>query len=372
MPMKRSSEIKVGLFAILAMVLFLVSVMVLTSKSSFFRESIVIHTSFQNIGGLIEGSEVRISGVLIGFVKTISFAPEEGATTVLVDMTVDDRGMDRVMKDSKATIGSLGLLGKKYIEIMPGLKEAGTVQDGDFIVGVDPASLSDALDKGGKIMDSIGATATHLEVLFASIAGKGDTETDLSRTISTIKRIVGRVETGDGVLHTLIYDPSKRKLVDVFAVSAAHIRAMITDVHEGSGTLHELIYGDQYKQLMTNLADTSEALRAIVVDLRTKPGVLHALIYDEEQLKLLEHIVDTTDNLARITERIERGEGTIGGLIVDPSIYEDLKKLPGEVERNRVVKTYIRYVVRKREEDLEKREQPPDNPPAQETPEPEE
>ena len=71
------------------------------------------------------------------------------------------------------------------------------------------------------------------------------------------------------------------------------------------------------------------------------------------------------------TARIERGEGTLGGLINDPSIYEDLKKLTGEVERNRVLKTYIRYVVRQREEELERVNQPPPNPPAEETPAPE-
>jgi len=370
MPLKRASEIKVGLFALIALGAFLSTVIILTSKSSMFRDSITVHTSFKNIAGLIAGSEVRVSGVTVGLVKSISFSPKESDPTVLVQLTIDDRGMDRVTKDSQATINSLGLLGKKYIEIIPGTLAAGVVEDGDFIVGVDPASLTDALDKGGKIMDSIGETASHLEVLFASISGEGEAKTDLSETISSIRRIMHQVETGNGVLHSLIYDATKSKIVADLAQTTANINAIVGDVREGTGNLHEVIYGTQFKTLIDNLADTSDSLRQIMNDIRTQPGVVHGLIYDEQQYKILNDLQVAVANLAKITERIERGEGTVGGLLIDPTIYEDLKKLTGEVERNRVMKTYIRYVVKKREQDLEEQMEPPANPPAEETPAP--
>lgn len=375
MPLKRSSEIKVGLFALIALGAFLVSVLILTSKSSFFRTTITIHSSFSNIAGLIPGSEVRVSGVTVGLVKNINFSPKEGDPTVLVELTIDDRGLDRVAKNSKATIASLGLLGKKYIEIIPGTIEKGLVEDGDFIQGIDPISMSDALDKGGKIMDTIGKTSEHLEVLFASISGQGETQTDLSETITSIRRIASRVETGNGVLHSLIYDAEKTKIVanvlsttDHIRATAEHVQEIVENVRTGSGTLHELIYGEQFKLLVDNLTNTSEALRQIISDIRTEQGVLYGLIYDPEKFKILEHLQATAANMEDITARIVRGEGTVGGLIIDPTIYEDIKKLTGEVERNRVLKSYIRYVVRQQEEELEEQSEPPANPPSESTP----
>jgi len=371
MPVSRASEIKVGLFVLIALGAFLVSVLVLTSKSSLFRQTIKVRTSFKNVAGLIAGAETRVAGVTIGYVSDIHFSAKPGDSTVFVELTIDDRGIKKVTKDSKATIATLGLLGKKYIEVIPGQKTL--VSNGDFIEGVDPASLTDALDKGGKILNEIGAAAESLRILFGSVTGQSGQETDLSRTITSIRNIVENVQNGSGTLHALIYDPDKAKIVanilrttDDIRATTEEVRQIVGNVRSGSGTLHELIYGEQYKRLIENLADTSEAIRQVAHDIRTERGVLYGLIYDPQQYQMLENIRATAENLRRITERIERGEGTIGGLIIDPTIYEDLKKLTGEVERNRVLKTYIRYVVRQREEEIEQEEQPPPNP----TPEP--
>ncbi|MHA1567999.1 MAG: MlaD family protein, partial [Alphaproteobacteria bacterium] len=91
MPMKRASEIKVGLFTVIALGAFLGAVLILTSKSSIWRDTITVHTSFKNIAGLIPGAEVRLSGVTVGLVKNISFSPREGDPTVLIELTIDDR-----------------------------------------------------------------------------------------------------------------------------------------------------------------------------------------------------------------------------------------------------------------------------------------
>ncbi|NLH47446.1 MAG: MCE family protein [Myxococcales bacterium] len=370
MPLPRSSEIKVGLFALVVLVAFLASIVVLTSKTSLFRESIDLRTSFKDIAGLIEGSEVRLSGVTVGFVNQIQFSPEKGDPTVFVSFNLDDRGIDRVMKDSKVTISSLGLLGKKYLEIMPGTLAAGRVENDDFLEGINPASMAEALDKAGVVLDNIRDTTFDLKKLFASIAGEEGAETDLSRSITSVRNIMAEVEGGRGVLHDLIYEPTKAEILTNIAATTRRINTVVARIEEGPGNIHEIVYGQQVKALMDNLSTTSEALRQVMVDLKEEKGLIHGLIYDPEKYQMLEDLKMSAANLARITERMDQGEGTIGGLLIDPTIYEDLKKLTGEVERNRVLKTYIRYVVRKREMDLEKSMEPPPNPPADSTPVP--
>jgi phospholipid/cholesterol/gamma-HCH transport system substrate-binding protein len=370
MPLKRSSEIKVGFFALVVLAVFLTAIIVLTSKTGFFRHTITLHAKFKDIAGLINGSEVRLAGVAVGYVTRIRFSPVKGEATVWVDFTVDDRAMDRVNKDGVAGISSLGLLGKKFLDLSPGTADAGLVTDGFTLASVEPSSMSEALDKANKIMDSAGDAAAYLKRLFASMAGEPGTETDLSRTVTSVRNIVGEVETGKGVLHDLIYEPTKTQILTDLQATVHRISGIVATVEKGPGNIHEVIYGEQVKKLMDNVAATSDALRQTIVDIKQEKGVIHGLIYDPEKYQMLEDLRKTAANLAEISKRIEQGEGTIGGLIVDPTIYEDLKKLTGEVERNRVLKTYIRYVIRQREADREAAEKPPAAPPAEASPAP--
>jgi len=40
------------------------------------------------------------------------------------------------------------------------------------------------------------------------------------------------------------------------------------------------------------------------------------------------------------------GKGTLGALLVDPSVYEDLKLMLGNVERNRTLRALVRYSIK--------------------------
>ena len=54
--------------------------------------------------------------------------------------------------------------------------------------------------------------------------------------------------------------------------------------------------------------------------------------------------------MAAITDDVRAGRGTIGGLLVDPSIYEDVKRLVGDLERNDILRALVRYSIRRDEE----------------------
>ncbi len=43
---------------------------------------------------------------------------------------------------------------------------------------------------------------------------------------------------------------------------------------------------------------------------------------------------------------MKAGKGTIGALLVDPSVYEDIKALVGNVERNQVLRALVRYSIK--------------------------
>ena len=53
-----------------------------------------------------------------------------------------------------------------------------------------------------------------------------------------------------------------------------------------------------------------------------------------------------TADLRDIVRDMKQGKGTIGALLVDPSIYEDMKRVLGNVERNSVLRALVRYSIK--------------------------
>lgn len=76
----------------------------------------VLSAKFDRVDGLVVGSDVRISGLKVGSVVKQHIDPESylAVVTVNVDDTV------RLPKDSSAEIVSDGLLGNKYLALVPG------------------------------------------------------------------------------------------------------------------------------------------------------------------------------------------------------------------------------------------------------------
>jgi phospholipid/cholesterol/gamma-HCH transport system substrate-binding protein len=75
-----------------------------------------ITASFNKIGGVKIGSDVRVSGISVGSVTSLSLDP--GTFKAIVTMTLDDSYS--FTEDTTASIASEGLLGGNYIELVPG------------------------------------------------------------------------------------------------------------------------------------------------------------------------------------------------------------------------------------------------------------
>ncbi len=75
---------------------------------------------FDRIDGLRKGSDVRLSGVKVGTIKTINLDPETYLAVVHIDLSPDVE----LPSDSAAEIASESLLGGKFLALVPGGEEA--------------------------------------------------------------------------------------------------------------------------------------------------------------------------------------------------------------------------------------------------------
>lgn len=75
-----------------------------------------LSASFRSIEGVSVGTDVRLAGVKIGTVSSVSLNPE----TFRADTVVSLNAQTQVPDDSAIIISSEGLLGGNYVEIVPG------------------------------------------------------------------------------------------------------------------------------------------------------------------------------------------------------------------------------------------------------------
>jgi phospholipid/cholesterol/gamma-HCH transport system substrate-binding protein len=75
---------------------------------------------FDRVDGLLEGSDVRMSGIKIGTVTSQKLDPQ----TYLAVVTINVKSEVKLPRDTSALITSDGLLGDKYMSLTPGAEDA--------------------------------------------------------------------------------------------------------------------------------------------------------------------------------------------------------------------------------------------------------
>ena len=120
--------------------------------------SYTVETHFANIGQLKERAPVKVAGVRIGSVQSITLAPGQEVADVKLAI---DKNYDQIPLDSVATIYTSGLLGDQYIGILYGSSKK-IVADGGTLALTKPAQqLEEMIGKffgAGGVADNLGGT----------------------------------------------------------------------------------------------------------------------------------------------------------------------------------------------------------------------
>jgi len=126
----RSISVAVGLFVLLALA-GMVFLALQASNARGFRMShpYQVNADFADISGLSKNAKVTMAGVQIGKVKSIGYDQETYKAKVVLEISGE---YDRLPIDSSADILTAGLLGEKYIGVVPG-GEPAMLQNGDTI-----------------------------------------------------------------------------------------------------------------------------------------------------------------------------------------------------------------------------------------------
>lgn len=143
--MKLSVHAKVGLITIIAAITL--AGMIIWKGDLFIKVGgYEVIGSFNDVGGLIVGSEVRYRGYKVGKIAGIYPNP----VNVKVYLTVNSD--IKIPEDSRLRIAFDGLIGQKYVEILPS-KNENLMKPGTILIGYNTLGIVDFIDIGTRNLE---------------------------------------------------------------------------------------------------------------------------------------------------------------------------------------------------------------------------
>lgn len=236
-----SQKIKIGLFTVTGILLFVAGIFFIGSKQNMFSNTFIIYGTFKNVGGLNIGNNIRFAGITVGTVEDIRIVSD---TLIRVDMRMKSEVKPFLKADALATIGGDGLMGDKLITIASGsANEIRLLSGGERIKTVDPVDFD-------KVIAKFTAVADNAEVITHELAG------------------------------------------------------MAIQIRQGNGTISKLLYTDDLSRSLQGTADNAEkitgSLAGIASQIRAGKGSVGSLIYTDSLSTGLEKVVAAA-NISMIT-----------------------------------------------------------------------
>jgi phospholipid/cholesterol/gamma-HCH transport system substrate-binding protein len=277
---------KIGLLMIVALIILGVFIIKIEDIPVGERgERFVVEARFASAAGIDRKAAVRIAGVRVGKVEEVRLDGSEAVLVLSLDPEV------RLHEGASAQVTSMGMLGDKYVEVLPGDPSAPPLPPGVELGGTTSPSFDDVM----RAADEIGADVKEVTAALRGSIG-GD------RGADTISEIVENIRELTASLKLLI----EQNQVNVNETTA--------NFRDFSATLRDEL--PVIAEKMNRLADQLSG----VVD-ENEDNVQVSL---ENIRELSVKLQDTADNLNTITGKIASGEGSIGKLVNDDATVDNL------------------------------------------------
>jgi phospholipid/cholesterol/gamma-HCH transport system substrate-binding protein len=276
-----SQAVKVGLFALVVLVVLAAMILKIEDVRLFGGPGQTVDAVFDSVAGLDDKASVRIAGVRVGQVDGIGLRDRRAVVHLALESNVP------LTEGTTARIANMGLLGDKYVVLVPGPEGAPPLPEGALIPGTTPPSFDEALAKLNQVGDSLGGLG----------AGGG-----LDRLIANLEAVSSDIR-------------------DLVAANRGQVDATLANVASFSGTLAR-----ELPRLTEQVAGVLDRMDRTLAQLEGEVGESRPDI--QATAANLRQLTDdartSVDNLNEVTGRLARGEGTLGKLLTSDEAHEEL------------------------------------------------
>ncbi len=272
---------------------------------------------------------------------------------IVVYMQIQSQRREWIRHDSRISLGSVGLLGDKYIEISLGRIDLAPETDTEtvetwlgketrevvLITGTTQAGFQELITGANDIVANVNVLSNRLERIFSDLvegqgtAGKflddpsfynnlNETVLKARRTIDEGSEFLQNLYKGPGTIPLLI---RKSELYDSFHNFAGRLEKILADVESGRGTLGKFVNDPGVYEKSDQVIQNMEAITQRISEGK---GTLGKLSQDERVYTDLQR---SLNQLAVFLADVEEGKGTLGRLAKDEQLYQNLNQVSSEV-----------------------------------------
>jgi phospholipid/cholesterol/gamma-HCH transport system substrate-binding protein len=321
------SQLKVGLTVVFSAILLGVLI-ILMSGGGMFTSKITVRSYVPEASGLRPGAPVRLSGVDIGNVKAIRVVSDRPLTPVEITMKVNQKFHSFLRKDSMTILSTAGVLGESFINIDSSHAKGAEARDGDELLSKDQPGYDDVIRAANSSLQNIDVVLKRMDRIIAFVeSGQGSIGkliydptlyNRVNGTVAEFQTLVNDISNANGSLGKLIEDDD---LYNKANATIDKVNTMIDQVNAGNGTVGKLL---KDPTLYNNANQTVSNIKQLTDDVNAGKGALGKLAKDQEFANKLQN---TMNRLSDMVERLNAGEGSAGRFLRDPALYDNTNKL---------------------------------------------
>lgn len=327
--LKLSPEAKVGLFVLLGIILLVYMSLRLGGIKFGRAEGYRLTVDFDSASGLDKDASVRVAGVEVGRVREITLKNDKA------HLILEIRPGVKVGRDFTAVLTTKGLLGEKYLELIPGSPTAPPLKEGEEITRTQ--SYAD-MDKLITILSDVSGDVKNVTESLSKVLGGDEGEMTLRNIVKNIEEISFRVNRivakNDAQLEHVLknLDEFTSMLKNEGPGITAELKTAVKNLNEAliktSSNLNQMI--DENRG---NLKEGVENLKTASLSLQQAMDTVNKVTKE-----IAPGISATFNSVGSIAKKIDKGEGTIGKLINDTELHENINKTVSGIN-NYIAKT---------------------------------
>lgn len=287
--MKISNETKVGLLAVVAIVLLILGFNYLKGKHLFSHE-LKMYAVYDDAMGLSKANPVIINGLQVGKVSSI----DGGKDMKRILVTVSFSKEVNIPKNSLAIINP-NLLGSSSLEIKLGEGTQYLASGDTLVTSTGAGALDEAMKMINPVLYEVKNAVESLDSVFHIITATFDLNTK-----DNIKNIVSNLET----------------VTRSFAVSAASLEVMLNT--QNSALARSL---ENVRVFTENLKNNGTAVDSIMQNAKKTSANLASLNLS----KTMDSLNVAINNFKEGAEKINSKDGSLGLLLNDKTLYNNLE-----------------------------------------------
>jgi len=281
---KISTELKTGLFAVIAIILFIWGFDFIKNEK-LFSNSRHFFAVYNNVQGLEASSIVTVNGLKVGKVDKIIFHPSKKGK-LIVRFSLNNNF--KFSKSSIAKIYSTDLIGRKSLAIIPSFKTDLAVSGDTLKSEIEPGMFELLNDKIAPLQSKIESLVTNSDSVMQNINQVLD-----STTIAKIK------------------------------ASILNLDVTLKQFRSASKNINEIL--NQQKENISKIATNS-------ANITTNLNKLTDTLVKADLGKSIRNLQSVTQKFDTILTNLNRGKGSVGKLLQDETLYNNMSNASKQLE----------------------------------------